>query len=318
MNTDHEWATGLFERSRDAEEPFWAPDQTTLMRSARRRSRIRTLTASGGMVAAAALVVGVGIGVGGALGRKAPGPGPGSSAAAVDPAEVLGYAAFSNPVVMGSKFVAEDVVKVPASTARDTLQVLTRLDPTLAHFAKAHAVSQKSRVVPDDDPAAEETTSLSAAVLWTVPGTSAADAATRLAGTLSLAVDSAQQAPDAQEHCMTTGAQPPGLLGLMQVEGEWKEIAALGPCTKSTLPDGSTLWSSTTSADSLTVVSVTRYFANNGGVLEVAWRNFPLPTTSPNWAGHAVNPNPITVEQLKAALSDPTLVPPLPPHTSSH
>ena len=119
------------------------------------------------------------------------------------------------------------------------------------------------------------TTSMAAVALWADPGTSAADAATRRTGTLSLAVDSAQKPPAAQEPCMTTATIPSGLISVIHLGGAWKEVAALGPCTKSTLPDGSTLWSSSTSEDSLTVVSVTRYFADKGGMMAAAWRNFP-------------------------------------------
>jgi hypothetical protein len=347
MNTDQEWAGELFERSRQGEEPVWVADHAEMMRTGQRRNRIRALATSGSVLATAAVVAAVGIGVAGGVGRKTPEPSPGQSvapptktAAAADPAKVLDYAAFNGFSTKDGKgssggYFKNYYIAVSATTARDTMLLLSRVDPTLEHLAKTTPLGHDVRLVPDSDPMAQDMAGLNATVMWTDSGKSAdalqSTQATAPTGTLSLSfVDSTDEGPVGKAICITDGASGSDMLHPVQTSASgWKDTAQWGPCTKSTLPDGSVLLSQTKSYGPFFIVAAARRFPGNGGEVVMTWHNYadvmvppssgpPVSTPDPQ---RALSPNPVTADKLVAALSDtglaPTLVPVPEPHPAA-
>lgn len=343
MNTDQEWARELFERSRQGEEPVWAADHTELMRTGQRRNRIRALAASGSVLATAAVVAAVGIGVAGGVDRKAPEPTPGTSvtpptktaAAVADPAKVLDYADFSGFSTKDGKgtaggFFKNYYIAVPTTTARDTMRLLSTLDPTLGHIARTAPTADRVRLVPDTDPMAQDMASLNATVLWTESGLPASAlqplSPKAPTGTLLVSyVDSTDEKPaGGQATCITDGDTNTDLLHPVKTSGDgWTDAAQWGPCTKTTLPDGSTLLSATKSYGPYAVTDVARKFPGTGGEVVAEWHNYAdvlqVPTPGSSTAPPQPDPkrllseNPITPDKLIAALSDTNLTPPLAP-----
>ncbi|MBS2536270.1 hypothetical protein KGQ20_26245 [Catenulispora sp. NF23] len=339
MNTDQEWARELFERSRQGEEPVWVADHTEMMRTGQRKNRVRALTASGSVVVTAAVVAAVGIGVSGGVDQKThvPGPGQGTGpakpsntpvAVAMDPSDVLTYAAFNGFSTRDDKsqdrdFFHKYYIAVPSTTARDTAQLLSRLDPTLAHIAKTvpPTTPGSARLVSDDDPMAKDMAMVRAGVAWTDDGSPAASLrspqATAPMGTLDMSfVDSADEGPDQADIC-TMLASGTSMLDPVQVDGNgWTDGVKFSPCAKKTLPDGSVLLSTTKSYGPFVAVSVVRQFPNDGGAMGIEWENF-APTTFSMTSGpdpkRALKPDPLPLDKLMAAMSDPGLAAPLAP-----
>lgn len=343
MNTDQEWARELFEASRQGEEPAWVADHAAMIRTGQRRNRVRTLTASGSVLATAAVVAAVGIGVAGGTARRAPDPSPGQSqsvaptptktAAALDPSQVLNYASFDSFSMKDQRGTTDPTSKdfhiaVSATTAHDTMQLLGALDPTLGHIAKRVPNGLGVRLVPDDDPVAQNTAGLGATVLWTDRGLSADDlqktGATAPAGTLNVSfVDSADEGPAGKGVCVTDGLSGSQMLDPVQTGPHaWTDKALWGPCTKTTLPDGSVLLSAAKNSGSLYLATAARRFPGNGGEVVLAWQNYADATFSPTPGApplnapdpkRALSPNPITLDKLVAALSGTGLTPALAP-----
>ncbi|WP_194926092.1 hypothetical protein [Catenulispora pinisilvae] len=337
MNTDQEWARELFERSRQGEEPVWVADHTEMMRTGQRKNRARALTASGSVVVTAAVVAAVGIGVSGGVDQRThvPGPGqgtgpakPSNTAAAVvmDPSDVLTYTAFNGFSTKDDKsqdhdFFHKYYIAVPNTTARDTAQLLSKLDPTLTHIAKAtpRTTPGSARLVSDDDLMAKDMAALQAGVVWTDDASSAdslrSPQATAPMGMLNMSfVDSADEAPDPADVCATV-VSPGSMLDPVHAGGDgWTDAAEFSPCAKKTLPDGSVLLSRTKSYGSFVAVSVVRQFPGDGGAMGVEWENF-APSDITMVSGpdpkRALKPNPLTLDKLLAAMSDPGLAAPL-------
>ncbi|MEY9854959.1 hypothetical protein ABH935_000558 [Catenulispora sp. GAS73] len=341
MNTDQDWARELFERSRQGEEPVWFADHTEMMRTGQRRNRVRALAASGSVLATAAAVAAVGIGVAGGADRKAPEPTPGQSvasptktaAAVADPSKVLDYASFDGFSTKDGKgsaggFFKNYYIAVSTTTARDTMRLLSTLDPSLEHLAKTAPIAGRVRLVPDTDPMAQDMAGLNGTVLWTESGLPASALqpakATAPYGTLLVSyVDSTNERPaGGQASCVTDGDINTDLLHPVKTSGDgWMDAAQWGPCTKSTLPDGSTLLSSTKSYGRFVVTDVARRFPGTGGEVVVEWHNYAdvmeVPTPGVSTAPPQPDPqrvlsgNPVTADKLIAALSDSSLTPPL-------
>jgi len=342
MNTDQEWARELFERSRQGEEPAWVADHAEMMRTGQRRNRVRALAASGSVLATAAVVAAVGIGVAGGVDRKAPEPTPGTSvapptktaAAVADPAKVLDYADFSGFSTKDGKgtaggFFKNYYIAVSTTTARDTMRLLSTLDPTLGHLARTAPIADRVRLVPDTDPMAQDMASLSATVLWTESGLPASALqsakATAPTGTLLVSyVDAAGENPVGKATCITDGDTNTDLLHPVKTSANgWMDAAQWGACTKSTLPDGSTLLSATKSYGPYVVTDVARRFPGTGGEVVLEWHNYAdtlqVPTAGEPMAPPQPDPrrllsgNPVAPDKLVAALSDAGLTPPLTP-----
>ncbi|WP_194914359.1 hypothetical protein [Catenulispora rubra] len=342
MNTDPEWARELFERSRQGEEPAWVADHTEMMRTGQRRNRVRALAASGSVLATAAAVAAVGIGVAGGADRRTPEPTPGTSvasptktaAAAADPAKVLDYASFDGFSTKDGKgsaagFFKNYYIAVSATTAHDTMRLLSTLDPTLEHIAKTTPIADRVRLVPDTDPMAQDMAELKATVLWTESGLPASALqpvkSTAPTGMLLVSyVDSAKEKPAGQATCVTDGDTNTDLLHPVKTSGDgWMDAAQWSPCTKSTLPDGSTLLSSTKSYGPYVVTDVARKFPGTGGEVVMEWHNYADILERPTPGGSTVPPqpdpkrllsgNPVTADKLVAALSDAGLTPPMTP-----
>lgn len=339
QQTDQEWARGLFERSRQGEEPAWVADHAAMMQAGKRRNRVRALTASGSVLATAAAVAVVAIGVGAGAERKAPSPSPGQSvtstptkrAAAVDPANVLNYAEFGNFSMKPDNAQnantpnKEDFyIPVSTTTARDTMQMLSELDPALAHIAKRTASGQSQddllRLVPDDDPLARSLAGLGATVWWTNSGVPASVAqsskATVPTGTLSLSfVDSTDEGPAGGAVCVSDGVSSSDLLHPVRASNtSWTDTVQWSPCLKSTLHDGSTLLSTTKSYGPFYVATVARRFPGTGGETVLTWTNYASGIAQAQNGpdpSRALSPNPVTVDKLVAALSDPSIGSPL-------
>jgi hypothetical protein len=321
MSTDQEWAHDLFERSRDGEEPAWVADHIAVMRAGRRR-RTLAMAASGSAVAvlSVAAVVGVVALNDGAPKTHQPRPVPPgvpvttATPMAADPAKVLDYVQFDSWRTKDNKSADGDYFKkyyiaVPESTARDTMQLLTRLDPAFSHITKrttVPAADRDIRLVPDDDTIAGDMAMLGARVPW------------RGHGNLSLTfTDDADLVPgDPTGGCRSMDMQEAGVLDPVPVaDNGWTEGAKIGPCDNSTLPDGSTLQSTSKSYGPYAVVYATRRFPGDTGAVELMWWNYDTTFTSPNGMSpdpkRVLSPNPITADKLKTVLSDTTLVPPL-------
>lgn len=342
MTTDQDWARDLFERSREGEEPVWIADHAAMMRSGRRRNRVRALTASGSVVVTAAVVAAVGIGVGGGVSHKTPDPGPGqgapptkkTEAAVADPSKVLDYVSFDSFSTKdgkgGSGFFAKYYIPVAPATARDSMELLSKLDPTLAHFAKTSPSGDRVRMVPGHDAMAQDMAQLSGDVLWTDDGMSAAAVQARQAtaptGILNLTYMDSSKAGQAGD-CTSYGILPTNMLDPTGTPGGgWTDAAKWTPCVTKNLPDGSTLMSSTKSYGPFLLATAVRKLPGDGGAVVLSWQNFPAfvpsPTGPPNIEAapdpkRALSPNPITVDKLLAAASDTALVPPLAPLSST-
>lgn len=329
MNTDQDWARDLFERSREGEEPVWVADHTAMMRSGRLRKRVRTLTASGGAVLTAAVVAAVGIGVGGGVDRRTPDPSPGhgapptkhTAAAVADPSKVLDYVTFGSFTTKdgkgGSGFFDKYYVAVPTTTARDSMRLLTKLDPTLAHFTKTSPTDDRTRQVPDDDPMAQDMAELGGNAVWTDNGMPAAS------GILNLGfMDTTDETPEMDTSCERYVELPTEYLDPVHTSGSsWIDAASWGPCVSTSLPDGSTLMSSTKTYGPFVQATVVRKLPGERGTLVMSWQNFPGAIPDPHLQNsqpapdpkRALSPNPITVDKLLAAMSDSDLLPPLSP-----
>ena len=326
MKTDHEWARELFERSRQGEEPAWVADHAAVVHTGRRRNRVRAVAASASVLVTAAAVAVVAIGVGAGVGRKPPvphpgqsvTPGPTKSAEATGPSAVLDYAGFGTfgTVNSGGK---NFTLGISSTTARDTMRLLTELDPALSHIAKwTPPLPTDVRLVPDGDAMARNLSSLGATIWWTdsgIPAVTARASGTEVpTGTLILSfADAVNGSQMGTGSCAPHGASADYLLHpTLTPERHWTDTVQWSPCTKATLPDGSTLLSQTKSDGSLDVADVTRKFPGGRGQIELAWANFPFPTPDlgPD-PKRVVSPNPVTVDMLVAAMSDSSLASPL-------
>lgn len=326
MKTDQEWAHELFERSRQGEEPVWVADHAAMIRAGRRRNRVRAVAASASVLATAAVVAVVAIGVGAGMGRKVPvphpgqsvTPGPTKSAEAADPSRVLDYAGFDTfgAVDYGNK---NFFLGISSTTARDTMRLLTKLDPALTHIAKwTPPLPTDARLVPDGDPMARDLSGLGATIWWTdsgIPAVTARASGTEVpTGTLILSFNDAINGSQmGTGSCTPHGASADYLLHpTLTPDRHWTDTVQWSACTKGTLPDGSTLLSQTKSDGSLYVADVTRKFPGGRGQMELVWANFPVPTPAlgPD-PKRVVSPNPVTADMLVAAMSQAGLASPL-------
>ncbi|GAA2002561.1 hypothetical protein [Catenulispora subtropica] len=340
MSTDQEWARDLFERSRQAEEPMWVADHAAMMQAGRRRNRIRAVTASGSAVAVVAVAAAVGIGVlgGGGPKSRAPQPAPGAAptttrsvaAVAPDPTTVLAYARFENWSTKDNKAQDPDYFKkyfiaVPDATARDTMVLLTRLDPALSHIAKVRspAPSEGVRLVPDNDPMADDMAQLSGDVLWSdggEPETALRNLTSKTPyGTLDLRfVATADVTPGDPKGgaCWPRQVAGTGMLKPVAIAGGgWSEGAKWSDCNVATLSDGSVLQSATKSSGPFSVVYAVRRFPGDAGAVEATWWNYASTMEFQSGNGpdpkRVVSPNPIAEDKLRKALSDPGIKAPL-------
>lgn len=245
---------------------------------------------------------------------------------AVDPSKVLDYVDFVSyaPRNAANLGTSAKGLAVSTSTARDAMELLSKLDPTLVHVAKT-APDGFAKLVADNDPKAVNETAVNASVLWTEDGLSAtavqATGATTRAGTLSLSfMDSSEGGMDGMAGCAADYSNSLVILHPEQTpQGGWTDTAQWTPCTTSTLSDGSVLKTSSKDYGPFSAVFAVRLFPGHRGAVAATWQNFVSPAPSPGLQQPGPNPeralpqDPVSEAMLRAALSDTKLVPPLPP-----
>jgi hypothetical protein len=321
MSTERDWARELFDRSRGGEEPAWVVDAGLLATAGLRRKRARARMVSGSVVAVI-VAAAVGISVSG-TGRATPVDPPHPSTA--PPARH--YASMSaayQDIVGGAGWRTKDAksqdpdyfkkyyIAVPDSTVRDTIGLLTHLDPTLGHVVAApHAASRDIRLVPDSDQMAQDMDLLSMTIQWTPDGqrppTSGGPS-----GSLALEFHASGGFDATSRDCPGPDAGLQAFLDPVSVGGGgWTNGAKWSPCTTSTLKDGSVVMTRTKTYGPYYVAVVARQFPHDGGSIFATWSNYSenrIGNTAPD-PKSVLPTNPVTVHLLVAALSDPSLVP---------
>jgi hypothetical protein len=321
MSTDQDWARELFDRSRGGEEPAWVVDSASLAAAGLRRKRARGWTVSGSVVAVI-VAAAVGISLSG-TGRATPAA-PSQSSTTPPPRHYASKSAAYQELVGGFSWSTKDAkwqdsdffkkyyIAVPDSMVKDTVGLLTRLDPTLGHFVAApHAVSGDVRLVPDSDPMARDMAMLNTTFQWSPDG-QRPPASGGPSGSLALEFQASGGSDATSPDCAGTSNGFQGFLDPVSIGGGgWTDGAKWSPCTASTLKDGSVVLTRTKAYGPYLVAVVARQFPHDAGSIVATWSNF-----SDNWtANMSPNPksvlpaNPVTVPLLTAALSDPSLVP---------
>ena len=228
-----------------------------------------------------------------------------------DVSKLFDYAAVSSAYGSGTDADQAYRTRLPTSAARDTMTVLSAIDPSLAHARESKADAAAVKIVPDGSDHGLHQMILGSA--WTVDGVAPLENTYTLGGHIEVGFGDSHAmlgAPGyphrADQPC---GIEPPNL-GL---DHRGDPNAPWTTCTVRTLSDGSTVSTSSSQRGPGTITFAVREFAGGRGGITVTAADFPL-VIAPSGqldAAHVLSPSPWTEQSLAAALSSPDLVPAL-------